>query len=148
LTIVSVSQDVPLASYNLILYFASAFSAVFFLSLILHVKFSVKKSSVYTFIFFAFFYYAAYSKADKFYELTLNESYITLKYVSPSQDKLILKSDVKSVTFGYHDRGARGCYIALNTQSGNKYKSTLLTGEIEICKAARKELLKQLALES
>ncbi len=146
LTIVSISQDVPLANYNLMLFLTSVFSAVFFIFLIFHTKCSVKESSLYTSLFFAVFYYSAYLQVDKFYELTLNNSYIELKYAPPGQNKLIEKSDVESVTFGTYGRAGSRCYIAINLLSGDKYKSATISDKIGICKNVRNELQKHLAL--
>ncbi len=44
MTIISISQDVPLANYNLALFLASTLSAVFFIFLVLSKKYSVTKS--------------------------------------------------------------------------------------------------------
>ncbi|EGR1349408.1 hypothetical protein EFU42_17750 [Vibrio cholerae] len=148
LTIVSISQDVPLANYNLMLFLTSVFSAVFFIFLIFHPKYSVKESALYTSLFFAVFYYSAYLEVDKFYELTLNNSYIELKYAPPSQSKLIGNNDVESVTFGTYGKAGSRCYVAINLLSGDKYKSAAISDKIEVCKNVRNELQKHLALKS
>ncbi|MFB2659670.1 hypothetical protein [Shewanella mangrovisoli] len=101
---------------------------------------------MYTSLFFAVFYYSAYLQVDKFYELTLNNSYIELKYAPPGQNKLIEKSDVESVTFGTYGRAGSRCYIAINLLSGDKYKSATISDKIGICKNVRNELQKNLAL--
>ncbi|MEH0373881.1 hypothetical protein [Vibrio mimicus] len=148
MTIVSTSQDVPLANYNLMLFLTSVFSAVFFIFLIFHPKYSVKEGALYTSLFFAVFYYSAYSQVDKFYELSLNNSYIELKYAPLGQNKLIEKSDVESVTFGTYGRAGSRCYIAINLLSGDKYKSAAISDKIGVCKNVRNELQKHLALKS
>ncbi|TOI27394.1 hypothetical protein [Vibrio parahaemolyticus] len=146
MTIISISQDVPLANYNSALFLASTLSAVFFIFLVLSKKYSVTKSSIYTSLLFTVFYYAAYSQVDKFYQLSLNGNYIKLKYAPPSKDKLILKTEVKSVTFGVPGKTGRSCYIALNLLSGEKYKSASIVAKVEYCKNVRAELQKQLTL--
>ncbi len=98
MTIISISQDVPLANYNLALFLASTLSAVFFIFLVLSKKYSVTKSSIYTSLLFTVFYYAAYSQVDKFYQLSLNGNYIELKYAPPSKDKLILKTGLPPIS--------------------------------------------------
>ncbi|WP_429769932.1 hypothetical protein [Vibrio kagoshimensis] len=146
MTIVSVSQDVPLANYNLVLFLASISSAVLFMLLILIQKYSVKKSFIYTSLLFSVFCYVAYSQVNKFYELSLNSNYIELKYAPPSKDKKILKNEVKSVTFGVPGRIARRCYIAVNLSSGDKYESVSIVGKVDNCKRIRAELNKHLML--
>lgn len=94
MTLISVSQDIPLAHYNLLLYFASAFSIIAFVAFIFHTKYTVKKSVVYTAIFFSFFYYLAYSKTNKFYALEKVGDYLALSYVKPAKNKQVLVSDI------------------------------------------------------
>ncbi|WP_077338438.1 hypothetical protein [Pseudocolwellia agarivorans] len=141
MTLIAVSQDIPLAHYNLLLYFASAFSIIAFVAFIFHTKYTLKKSVVYTAIFFSFFYYLAYSKANKFYALEKDGDYLALSYVKPANNKQVLVSDIQSVLFGSANRGGNSCFISLKTFQGKVYKSTAISQKIEYCKNKRKELL-------
>lgn len=148
MTLISVSQDIPLAHYNLLVYFAAAFSIVLFLGLLFHSKYSLKKSIVFTVIFFSLFYYLAYSKANKFYLLEKNENYFALSYISPAKDKRILISDIRSISFGSANRSGNSCFIAIKLFQGDVYKSTGIPQDVSHCKNKRKELLLSINTES
>ncbi|AMG31331.1 hypothetical protein AL542_13920 [Grimontia hollisae] len=132
LTIISVSEDVPLAYYNLILTFGASLCALSFLYLVVTQKYTVAKIAIFTIFLFSCFYYLALSLVDKFYELSLNGDYIELKYAPPGKDRTIQRYEVRSVTFGLSGRTGKRCYIALNLLSGEKYESAPLTGNANV----------------
>ncbi|WP_212742139.1 hypothetical protein, partial [Vibrio cholerae] len=148
LTIISISEDVPLAYYNLILAFGATFCAVSFLWLVSTQKYTVMKNALFTIIMFSVIYYWAYSRVNKFYELSVNGDYIELKYAPPSNDKTILKHEVSSVTFGLLGRTGSRCYIALNLASGEKYESSTLIGNAKYCKRVSIDLQERLKSKS
>ena len=148
LTIIYISEDVPLAYYNLILAFGATICAASFIYSVATQKYTVTKNAIFTICLLSCFYYLAYSLVDKFYELSLNGDYIELKYALPRQDKAILKYEVNSVTFGLSGRTGNRCYIALNLVSGEKYKSAPLIGNAKYCKRVSLGLQKQLKSES
>ena len=82
----------------------------------------------------------AYSKVDKFFEVELNDNLLTLKYASPSKDKIITTSEIKSVTFGSTSRGLPACFIVFHSKTGGYYQSTFLDSEILYCKTKRNEI--------
>jgi hypothetical protein len=90
-------------------------------------------------MFFAL-YLLAYSKVDKFFEAELNDNLLTLKYASPSKDKIITTSEIKSVTFGSTSRGLPACFIVFHSKTGGYYQSTFLDSEILYCKTKRNEI--------
>ncbi|MET2901574.1 hypothetical protein ABXV22_25250 [Vibrio rotiferianus] len=148
MTIISISKDVPLAYYNLILAFGSILCAVSFVWLLVTKKYTVTKNAIFIICVFSCIYYLAYSTVDKFYELSLNGDYIELKYAPPSKDRIISKYEVSSVTFGLSGRTGSRCYISLNLISGEKYESSPLVGKAKYCKHVSIELEKRLKSES
>ncbi|WP_033907636.1 hypothetical protein, partial [Vibrio parahaemolyticus] len=148
LTIISVSEDVPLAYYNLVLTFGAILCALSFIYLVITKKYTVVKNAIFTIFLFSCFYYLAFALVDKFYELSLNGDYIELKYAPPSKDKTILRYTVQSVTFGLSGRTGKRCYIVLNLLSGEKYESAPLIGNAKYCKRVSNDLQMQLKSES
>ena len=86
------------------------------------------------------------SKADKFYELAQVGEFLKVSYVSPVSDQLIPLSDIASVTFGTNTRGAKTCFISLNTKSGEKFRSANLPEDTQYCKDIRVKLMDLLML--
>lgn len=147
MTLISVSQDIPIYQYNLILYFGASFSIVFFIYLIFHCKYPLKKSAIYTITFFIASYYFAYTYIDKFYSAKVSGNYLALSYMAPSHDKTILINDIKSITFGSANRSGTSCYISIKLNSGKSYKSTAIPEKVIFCKNTQKELLKTLKID-
>ncbi|MFD2179231.1 hypothetical protein [Veronia pacifica] len=148
MTITSVSEDVPLAYYHLIIAFGATLCALSFIYLVFTQKYTVTKNAIFTLLLFSGMYYLAYSLVDKFYELSLKGEYIELKYAPPSRDRMLSKHEVSSVTFGSSGRSGRRCYVALNLLSGKRYKSAPLIGDVRYYQRVSVDLQKQLKSES
>ncbi|WP_169328561.1 hypothetical protein [Pseudoalteromonas sp. NEC-BIFX-2020_015] len=146
MTLISVSQDIPLANYSMLLFFGATFSIVSFIAFIFHLKYSVKKSSIYTLIMFSFFYYLALSGLNEFYEVELDDNLITLKYAPPSKDVIISMHEIQSLTFGAEKHGA--CYLVFRTVSDKRYKSSILSRDVNFCKNKRREIMVSLNIKS
>lgn len=144
--IISVSEEIQTSQYSLLLYLGASFSIVMLLACLFYAKKGLKLSLFYSALCFASFYWWAYSKADEFYELSHNGDFLIASYVSPASDHLIPLSEVASVTFGTNTRGAKTCFISLNTKSGEKYRSANLPEDTQYCKDIRVKLMDLLLL--
>ena len=141
MVLVTASQDVPIAQYSLLLYLGASISLVCFLALLFKVKYSVKKSALYTFFCFAMFYLLAFAQINKFYQAEVSGEYLKLLYAAPKNDSFVLINDIQAITFGIKGRSGGKCYLVIKTQAGEKYQSTILSNEVEYCKAKRKALM-------
>jgi len=146
LIIISVSEEIQTSQYSLLLYLGASFSIVMLLASLFYAKKGLKLSLFYTALCFASFYWWAYSKADKFYELAQVGEFLKVSYVAPASDQLIPLSDIASVTFGTNTRGGQTCFISLDTKSGEKYRSANLPEDTQYCKDIRVKLIELLML--
>jgi len=146
LIIISVSEEIQTSQYSVLLYLGASFSIVMLLACLFYAKKGLKLSLFYTALCFSSFYWWAYSKADKFYELAQVGEFLKVSYVSPVSDQLIPLSDIASVTFGTNTRGAKTCFISLNTKSGEKFRSANLPEDTQYCKDIRVKLMDLLML--
>ncbi len=140
LILVAVSQDIPLSHYNSVLFSACVITAVSLITFLFYAKYPLKKSFILSSIIFCALYSLAYSKVDKFFEAELNDNFLTLKYASPSNNKLITINEIESVTFGSKSRGFPACFIVFHLKTGDDYQSTFLDSDISYCKTKRNEI--------
>jgi len=91
------------------------------------------------FVLFYFFYYRAYSAADKYYALEKKGDYFKLSYIPPAKNKSISITNIEYISFGSTNRSGRGCYISITLFNGDKFKSSALK-KINYCKEKRNEL--------
>jgi len=111
-----------------------------FVTLLLNKEYSLKGSVIGTIVCFVFFYYWAYSAADKYYALEKKGDYLKLSYIPPAKNKSISINNIEYISFGSTNRRGRGCYISITLFSGDKYKSSAIQEKINYCKEKRNEL--------
>ena len=111
-----------------------------FITLLLNKEYSFKGAIIGTFVCFMFFYYWAYSAADKYYTLEKKGDYLKLSYISPAKNKSISIKNIKYISFGSTNRGGKGCYISITLFNGDKYKSSAIQEKTNYCKEKRNEL--------
>jgi len=95
---------------------------------------------------FSCFYFLALSGLNKFYEVRLNDNLITLKYAPPSKDVTLPVYEIQSLTFGAEKHGS--CYLVFRTVSDKRYKSAMLSRDVDFCKNKRREIMASLNIKS
>lgn len=119
-----------------------------FIALLLNKEYSLKGSIIGTLFCFVFFYYWAYSAANKYYALEKNGDYLNLSYISPAKNKSISIRNIEYISFGSTNRSGKGCYISITLFNGNKYKSSAIQEKINYCKVKRNELISRLNIKA
>ncbi|WP_166420071.1 hypothetical protein [Pseudoalteromonas sp. Z1A8] len=148
MTLISISQDIPLSIYNFHVFYISTAAIILFIALLLHKDYSLKRSMLYTFASFITFYFFAYSAADRYYKLERMGDKLNLSYISPHKDKSILITEIKSMSFGSSNRSGSGCFVSIKLFNGDSYKSSAIQEGTDYCKQKRKELMSVLNIKA
>jgi hypothetical protein len=97
-------------------------------------------------VVFACFGWAAYSwTLGRFVAAEVSATGVTLHYSGPLAKDIVLRpQEVKEVTFGMDDRHDTKCYIAIERDDSQTYKSAWLTQPARECRRIRGEILSEL----
>nr|WP_086939160.1 hypothetical protein [Thaumasiovibrio occultus] len=108
-------------------------------------KDSVYSAGIKTLVLGLFFSALSYSAANKFYQLEVRNERIYLHYIWPVLNKDIAITNIDKITYGAKSK-TRSCHISLNTYSGDRYSSVILSRDIAVCKAKMAELTDAITL--
>ena len=94
---------------------------------------------------FSIFYFLVLLGGNEFYEIEFNDNLITLKYAAPSKDVNISIYEIQSLTFSAEKHGS--CYLVFRTTSDKRYKSAILSRDVNFCKNKRAEIMLSLNIK-
>lgn len=106
---------------------------------------SAFSTSMKVLLFALIFALFTYPVVSRFHQLEILGSRIHLGYVWSALDKDIEKSDIERVTFDVGTRN-RNCHINLNTFSGDRHRSVVLSRDVAVCKTKKAELERYLGI--
>ncbi len=141
---IQVKLDSELVTLDMIVFWGSITCFIVFVAGMVRRE-SAFSTSMKVMLFVLIFALFTYPVVSRFHELKILGNRIQLGYVWSALNKELEKSDIETVTFDVGTRN-RNCHINLNTFSGDRHRSVVLSRDVAVCKAKKMELERYLGI--